>query len=99
MLRAGMPVIMQNSHTGVWDRPCVITKVRQGGGSYCVKDRDGRSFLRARRFLKEIDAKFQTQSQQKSPRLEKWVQHPVDPNVCKTREQLAAEQKQKVGNH
>ena len=67
VLRAGMPVIMQNSHTGVWDRPCVVTKVRHGGGSYCVKDKDGRSFLRARRFLKEIDAKFQTQSQQKSP--------------------------------
>ena len=66
VLRVGMPVIMQSSATGLWYRPCVITKVRQGGGSYCVKDRDGRSFVRARRFLKEIEAKYQTQSQLKS---------------------------------
>ena len=41
--------------------------------------------------------RYHAMSKPKTPRLEKWVQHPVVQNVCKTREQSVAGLKSQAG--
>lgn len=55
-LERGQQVVVQDAHTGLWDRRGEIDDKRDGGRSYEVKMENGHILLRNRRFLKPVVA-------------------------------------------